>query len=572
MTEINNFGRHKRPRNNEFNNQSMKNFNKSYMNNPKNHDIRNKVIPKQTSIGKVENLRFNLNKNEDYTKLEVININSENLDKVEITKKNKNTPLPNRVKEFRVEKDNMDNGTTIQEFRGNEPIVKKIVKGSTNDFEEKMKLNITSRKKTLEDIQLEQLFRKKNPERCIRIFMEDKEFHVNFDVKVNKFRLHILYLHSWKSFGELSKHTYQLENLIKDEESIIIKMSLNMKNSEEEKIFLKNFKQDGNYGLIIHEEEYLMLLHFSNPIFGKYMDTEFYIIKVKDLDMINTLKHEIGLSNALNTHCSNITNIDPLQAKNIEQPFRFNSNSENSLRILESEIQCLKQVITQSEERYKQIREENSKLESLIIDKEQKIMEINAVIEESKIKFERDMSKSAEKDRFLINTIIQKAKNAENEKIAILNENRVLKDRFENETRIFKEMMNQNNLKKTHNFFDPQFQIEINYLTKPKETKFNINGFIIEEVQTDNPMVNGEKSDNDDKLCIICLKNPRDIVLLTCGHFIYCENCFLSCREDLPLGHIKNISKRAQKNKFKKQLVCTYCHIENKEALRVITP
>ncbi|XP_001599294.1 mitochondrial E3 ubiquitin protein ligase 1 [Nasonia vitripennis] len=54
-----------------------------------------------------------------------------------------------------------------------------------------------------------------------------------------------------------------------------------------------------------------------------------------------------------------------------------------------------------------------------------------------------------------------------------------------------------------------------------------------------------DKDLRDDQLCVVCRTNPREIILLPCGHVCLCEDCSLDIARDCPICRNKISQKNA---------------------------
>lgn len=44
-----------------------------------------------------------------------------------------------------------------------------------------------------------------------------------------------------------------------------------------------------------------------------------------------------------------------------------------------------------------------------------------------------------------------------------------------------------------------------------------------------------DKDLREDQLCVVCRTNPREIILLPCGHVCLCEDCSVDIASDCPI-------------------------------------
>lgn len=57
----------------------------------------------------------------------------------------------------------------------------------------------------------------------------------------------------------------------------------------------------------------------------------------------------------------------------------------------------------------------------------------------------------------------------------------------------------------------------------------------LEETRKERRQMVREKDLRDEQLCVVCRTNPREIILLPCGHVCLCEDCSLDISTDCPI-------------------------------------
>ena len=54
-----------------------------------------------------------------------------------------------------------------------------------------------------------------------------------------------------------------------------------------------------------------------------------------------------------------------------------------------------------------------------------------------------------------------------------------------------------------------------------------------------------DKDLREDQICVVCRTNPREIILLPCGHVCLCEDCSMDISTDCPLCRNRITHKNA---------------------------
>lgn len=54
-----------------------------------------------------------------------------------------------------------------------------------------------------------------------------------------------------------------------------------------------------------------------------------------------------------------------------------------------------------------------------------------------------------------------------------------------------------------------------------------------------------QKNVNDDQRCVVCVQNPKEVIILPCGHVCLCEDCSLQITNNCPVCRAKIDSKAA---------------------------
>jgi hypothetical protein len=422
--------------------------------------------------------------------------------------------------------------------------------------------------------------------KIIKVYENDQEVPVVFDVIYSNFHSDSLDINSYVKFSKLS-------DLLKtkDEVNKLIKnpvLKLKVIPSKGDDAFISNFKSSEKVAAIRHEVDVYLLIHFSLIGYSFDPDCDFFLIKISREDIKERVESYMTKCNEW--HQNECVNENEYENENEVHNQRNHRDHINVLSNSQSS-QTISKLQEKLEEKDKQIDILNKTLDRFreneinIEKREQELRakfetEMNNKIEEkcskyklfaervtqNQLELRERLSKEEENNRLLL-----KYKSVYEDK---LHRNGIPLPKINNDTKA--EDLKKN---KANNLPKPtfkslvidrsigKFEILRAYQSTGKVKDIKIDEFLLEEVYE--PRSNLKKCIDDDAEeykekynslrervnCISCHVNERNVYFYDCQHVVYCMNC------------LPNAQTKPGKGKKKVEFMCPLCRKGNKQAL-----